>query len=192
MKPKLPTRLGSLRKPAFGFADRIKAIGADQRGVAAIEFGLFVVILAVALANVADVAIYIYQRMQVENATQAAGQAAWKTCDLSRLPATTNCPGLTTAMQNALQSTSLGTRVSMISGSPSEGYYCINSSQALQYVSNVTSKPADCSAAGMPSLQPGDYIVVQTTFAYAPLFPGLSIASGFPTSINGSATIRLG
>lgn len=192
MKPKRPTRLRSSRKPAFGLVDRIKAIGADQRGVAAVEFGLFVIILAVALANVADVSLYIYQRMQVEHATQAAGQAAWKTCDLSHLPATTNCPGLTTAMQNALQSTSLGTRVSMISGSPSEGYYCINSSQALQHVSDVTSKPTDCSAAGMPTLQPGDYIVVQTTFAYAPLFPGLSIGSGLPTPINGTAMIRLG
>ncbi|MCC8974415.1 MULTISPECIES: TadE/TadG family type IV pilus assembly protein [Bradyrhizobium] len=182
----------SLRKSPRGFPAQIKAIGTDQRGVAAVEFGLFVIILAVALANVTDVSLYIYQRMQLENATQAAGQAAWKTCDLSQLPATTNCPGLTIAIQNALQSTSLGTRVSMISGSPSEGYYCINSSNALQYVSNVTSKPADCSAAGMPTLQPGDYIVIQTTFSYAPLFPGLSIASGLPTPINGTAMIRLG
>ncbi|OKO71618.1 TadE/TadG family type IV pilus assembly protein [Bradyrhizobium sp. NAS96.2] len=192
MKPGLPSWLNSSRKAALGFAHRTKAIAADQRGVAAVEFGLFVIILALALANVTDVSFYIYQRMQVENATQAAGQAAWKSCDPSHLPATTNCPGLSTAMQNALQSTSLGTRVSMISGSPSEGYYCINSSNALQYVSDVTSKPADCSAAGMPTLQPGDYIVVQTTFTYTPLFPGLSIASGLPTPLTGTAMIRLG
>lgn len=192
MKPGLPSWLDSPRKAALGFAHGTKAIAADTRGVAAVEFGFFVIILAVALANVADVSFYIYQRMQVENATQAAGQAAWKSCDLSHLPATTNCPGLSTAMQNALQSTSLGTRVSMISGSPSEGYYCINSLNALQYVSDVTSKPADCSAAGMPTLQPGDYIVVQTTFTYTPLFPGLSLASGLPTPLTGTAMIRLG
>jgi Flp pilus assembly protein TadG len=164
----------------------------DQRGVAAIEFGFFAIFLSLGLANVADVSIYIYQRMQAENATQVAAQAAYKTCDLSKLPATTNCPGLATAMQNALVSTSLGTSVSLISGSPAEGYYCVNSSNALQYVSDVTSKPADCTAAGMPSLQPGDYIQVQTTFPYAPLFPGLSVTSTFATPINSTAIVRLG
>lgn len=185
--------LRSLRKrQALDFAHQVKAISNDQRGVAAVEFGFFVVFLAVSLANVADVSMYIYQRMQLENATQVAAQAAWKACDLSHLPATTNCPGLTTAMQNALQSTSLGTRVALVAGSPTEGYYCINTSNALQYVSDVSSKPADCTAAGMPTLQPGDYIQVQTTFSYAPLFPGLSVASGFASPITKTATMRLG
>jgi Flp pilus assembly protein TadG len=179
-------------KLALKFAGRTKAIWTDQRGVAAIEFGLFAIFLSLGLANVADVSIYIYQRMQAQNATQVAAQAAWKTCDPSKLPATTNCPGLTTAMNNAVASTSLGTSVSLISGSPSEGYYCVNSSNALQYVSDVSSKPADCTAAGMPSLQPGDYIQVQTTFPYAPLFPHLSVTSAFATPINSTAILRLG
>jgi Flp pilus assembly protein TadG len=179
-------------KLAPRLAGKAKSIWADQRGVAAVEFGLFAVFLAAALANVADVSTYVYQRMQVENATEVAVQAAFKACGLSQLPATTNCPGLLTAMQQALQSTSLGTSVSMVSGSPSEGYYCVNSSNALQYVSDVSSKPADCTAAGMPSLQPGDYIQVQTTFTYAPLFSALSVASTFPTPINRTAILRLG
>jgi Flp pilus assembly protein TadG len=185
-----------LRRPspknlALEFAGRTRAIWADQRGVAAVEFGLFAILLSFGLANVADVSIYIYQRMQAENATQVAAQAALKAC-WSQLPATTNCPGLATAVQNSLGSTSLGTRVALISGSPSEGYYCVNSSNALQYVSGVSSKPADCTAAGMPSLQPGDYIEVQTTFPYAPLFPGLSVTSTFAAPINRTAMIRLG
>jgi Flp pilus assembly protein TadG len=191
MKQAARLRRPLLRKFALKLAGNTKAIWADRSGVAAVEFGLFAIFLATALANVTDVSIYIYQRMQVDNATQVAAQAAWKACDLSHLPATTNCPGLTAAMQSALQSTSLGTSVSMVSGSPAEGYYCVNSSNALQYVSNVSSKPADCSAAGMPALQPGDYIQVQTTFAYAPLFPGFSIASSFPTPINRTAILRL-
>jgi Flp pilus assembly protein TadG len=169
-----------------------KAIWADQRGVAAVEFGLFAIFLSLALVNVTDTSIYIYQRMQVENATQVAVQAAWKTCDPSQLPAKTNCPGLNAALQNAIQSTSLGTSIALVSGSPSEGYYCVNSSNALQYVSDISSKPADCTAAGTPSLKPGDYIQVQTTFTYAPLFPGLSVASTFPTPINRTAMMRLG
>ena len=182
----------SPRKLALKFAGRTRAMWVDQRGVAAIEFGFFAVFLSLALVNVTDVSIYIYQRMQVENATQVAAQAAWKACDLPQLPATTNCSALTTAIQNALGSTSLGTRVSLVSGSPSEGYYCVNSLNALQYVSNVSSKPADCTAAGMPSLKPGDYIQVQTTFPYAPLFPGLSVTGTFATPISRTAIMRLG
>ena len=45
---------------------------------------------------------------------------------------------LLSAMQNALQSTSLGTSVAFVTGSPTEGYYCINTSNALQYVSDVS------------------------------------------------------
>jgi len=186
------SRCSSAAKPALGFAAGTRALWKDRRGVAAIEFGLFAIFLSLALANVTDASFYIYQRMQAENATEVAAQAAWKTCDPSQLPATTNCPGLATAVQNAVQSTSLGTRVSLVSGSPSEGYYCVNSAGALQYVSGVASRPADCSAAGMPGLQPGDYIQVQTSFTFVPLFPGLSIASTFPTQINRTSIMRLG
>jgi len=180
---------------ALNFAGRTTAIWADQRGVAAVEFGLFAIFLSLALVNVTDVSIYIYQRMQAENATEVAAQAAWKACDLTALPLTTDCSTLAasvTAVQNALASTSLGTRVALVSGSPSVGYYCVNSSNALQYVSAISSKPADCTAAGTPSLQPGYYFQVQTTFTYAPLFPGLSVTGTFPTPINRTAIMRLG
>jgi len=167
------------------------AMAADRRGVAAVEFGIFVLFLSLSLANVTDVAIYVYQRMQVENATQVAAQAALKSC-ATQLPATTKCSGLTTAIQNAVQSTSLGSRVALVSGSPMEGYYCISSSNTLQYMSDVSSKPADCTAAGMPLLQPGDYIQIQTTFTYQSLFPRLSVAGAFPTPIVSSSLMRLG
>jgi len=180
---------------ALEFARKIKAMPADQRGVAAIEFGIFVPLLFLALANVVDVSIYLYQRMQAQNATEVAAQAAWKTCDLTVLPPTTDCSTLAasvTAVQNALGSTSLGTAVSLVSGSPSVGYYCVNSSNALQYVSAISSKPADCTAAGTPSLQPGYYIQVQTTFTYTPIFPGMSISGTFPAPINSASLMRLG
>ena len=170
---------------------RVAAIRSDQRGTSAIEFSFFAGLLSLGMLNMTDVSIYLYQRMELENAAQMGVQAAWKTCDPNKnqLPATTNCPGLTTAITNAVQSTSLGTSVQ--SGSPAEGYYCVNSSGALQYVSAVSSKPADCTAAGMPSLQPGDYIQITTTFAYAPLFPGITVAGNFATPITKTAIIRL-
>jgi Flp pilus assembly protein TadG len=186
-----PMKLTARLKSASSRGLALKFAG-DQRGVAAIEFGLFAILLSLAFVNVTDISIYIYQRMQVENATQVAAQAAFKACDLAHLPATVNCPGLTNAVQTAIQSTSLGTSVVLVSGSPAEGYYCVNASNALQYVSSVATKPTDCTAAGTPSLQPGDYIQVQTTFPYAPLFPGLSVASTFATPINRTALMRLG
>jgi Flp pilus assembly protein TadG len=199
MKHLQPARLGrpSAAKLVLELANRIKAMSTDQSGVAAIEFGIFSVLLALALANVVDVTMYLYQRMQAENATEVAAQAAWKACDLTVPPLTmtTDCSTLAasvTAVQNAVGSTSLGTRVALVSGSPTVGYYCVNSSNALQYVSAISSKPADCTAAGTPSLQPGYYIQVQTTFTYTPIFPGMSISSTFPTPINRTSLMRLG
>ena len=156
----------------------IAALRSDRRGVAAVEFSIFVGLIGVGMLNVTDIAVYVYQRMQVEYATQAGAQAAWRTCDINQLPATNNCSGLNAAVQNAVQSTSLGTRVTLQSGSPSEGYYCVNASNVLQYMSDVSSKPTDCSAAGSPGVQPGDYVQIQTTFAYAPMFAVVIVVAG--------------
>lgn len=172
-------------------AAKSEAITSNERGVAAAEFALFAGILSLSLINAVDLSIYTYKRMELENATQMGVQAVWKSCDTNHLPATTSCSGLMRAITNAVQSTSLGPHVSLASGSPSEGYYCLNSNNALQYVSDVTKKPSNCSAAGMPNLQPADYIKVQTTFAYTPLFPGISVASAFATPINKTAMMRL-
>ena len=57
---------------ASKLARKSRAAWADQRGVAAIEFGIFSILLFASLANVTDVSIYIYQRMEVENASRRA------------------------------------------------------------------------------------------------------------------------
>lgn len=165
----------------------------DVRGTSAIEFSFFASLLSLSILNVADVSVYIYKRMEVENAAQMGVQAAFKVCDPSNgyLPATTNCPGLTTAITNGVQSTSLGATVQVQSGSPSEGYYCLNSSGSLQYVSAVSAKPSDCSSVGMATMQPEDYIQITTTYAYTPMFPGVSVASAFGNTITKTAMIRL-
>lgn len=170
----------------------ITTLQSDRRGVAAIEFAIFASLLSIGMLNVTDVAVYVYKRMQVEYAAQAGAQAAWQTCDVNHLPATTKCSGLNTAVQNAVQSTSLGTNVTLQSGSPSEGYYCVNSSGSLQYMSDASSKPTDCSAAGSAGVQPADYITISTTFAYAPLFPGITVTGAFTTPITKTALMRLG
>lgn len=163
----------------------------DQRGVSAIEFSLFAGMLSISVLNVVDISAYIYKRMEAENATQMGAQAAWKACNVNQLPATTNCPGLNSAITKAIQSTSLGSAVSLQAGSPTEGYYCLNDSGTLQHVSSVSSRPTDCSAAGHPDAQPEDYIQISTSFAYAPLFPGITVAGAFTTPITKTSWMRL-
>ena len=57
---------------------KIAAIRSDQRGVAAIEFALFGGLMSLAMLNVTDIAVYIYQRMQVEYATQMGARPPGK------------------------------------------------------------------------------------------------------------------
>jgi Flp pilus assembly pilin Flp len=171
-------------------AAKVNAIRTDRRGVAAIEFSLFVGFLSVAVLNTADVSIYIYKRMQVENATEMGAQAAWKACGLDQLPATTNCSGFLTAVQNGIHSTSLGTQVSLQSGYPTEGWYCVDGSGVLQYISDYSTKPADCSAVGT-TYKPADYVIIQTTYTYTPLFGGISVAGAFTTPIIKTTMMRL-
>jgi Flp pilus assembly protein TadG len=173
---------------------KLEALGFDQRGASALEFAIFAGVLAFGILNTADVSIYIYKRMQLENATEMAVQAAWKACDPSQgyLPATTSCPGLNAAITAAAQSTSLGDKVSIVAGSLSEGYYCLTTSGSLQLVANATSNPpADCTATGIPSMTPADYIRITTTFSYTPLFPGITVASAFTTPITKTGMMRL-
>src|SRR5579863_4155912 len=140
----------------------------DSRGMAAVEFSVAAMMLAVGVLNAVDLGRYEYERMEVENAAQAGAQAAWKTCydTSSMLPATVNCTGLNNAITAAIQGTSLGTAISLASGYPTEGYYCVNSSGALQSVGSLSNKPANCSDAGNSSASPGDYIQVGVTYPY--------------------------
>jgi Flp pilus assembly protein TadG len=163
----------------------------DRRGVAAIEFAFIAGFLCLAVVNVSDIGIYLYKRMQVENAAQMGIMSALSTCAVTQIPATvgSNCSGLSAAVTTAIQSTSLGTAVT---GAISEGYYCMNSSNALVLVGPVTStKPTSCAAVSMPALKPYDYIKVAVSFAYAPLFSGASVGGLFTTPITKTAMVRM-
>jgi Flp pilus assembly protein TadG len=168
------------------------ALRRDVRGLASIEFALIAGFLCYALLNVADVSVFLFDRVQVNNATQMGAQAAWATCDLNHLPASTKCPGMNSAITSAVQSTGLGNSITLQSGSPSEGYYCVNTSGALTWVSNVSSPPNNCSSVGSSSTVPADYVVVQTTYTFAPIFPGLSVGGLLPTTLTSTSYVRLG
>ncbi len=172
----------------------LRLLRRDIRGTAAIEFAGVAMLLAVGVLNAVDLGYYMYQRMEVENAAEVGAQTAWKTCyDQSRmLPATTKCSGLNAAITTAIQSTSLGTSVSLASGYPTEGYYCVDASNALQSVGSLSAKPSDCSAVGNSNTSPGDYIQVGVTFNYAPLF-GITVMSAWGvTSISMTSWMLLG
>jgi Flp pilus assembly protein TadG len=165
---------------------------ASDAGTALIEFAFVAPILSILLLNLFDFSSLIWATMETDYSAQVGAQAAFKTCASGALPAMTsgNCPTLTTAITTAIQSTSLGTNVSLAGGSPSETYYC-TSGTTLQSVGTYSSPPSpfDCSSAGDASVTPGDYIQVQVTYSYAPTFAGLSLASSH--TLTGTAIERL-
>jgi Flp pilus assembly protein TadG len=168
----------------------LRRLRRDERGVAAIETALITGVFAVAMMNAVDVGRYAYVLMETEQATQVGAQAALVACDAQHVPATQSCPNLNSAVTTAIHGTSLGSAVTL-NGAITEGYYCINGSGALVYASNISSKPADCSGFGSPGLSPALYLQVHTSYAYAPIFPGLSIAKAFPKSIQKTSWMRM-
>ncbi|MBV9396323.1 MAG: pilus assembly protein [Methylobacteriaceae bacterium] len=172
----------------------------DARGAAAVEFGFVGVMFITGILNAFEVGRFAYEKMQVENAAYAGAQAAWKTCDFTMLPATqmqtatqtTKCPNLNTAVTAAIQATSLGSKVALSSAGITEAYYCVNTSGTLQSVGSVSSKSANCSAAGNANVSPADYIQVNVTFSYTPLLPMTVMGVHGASTITKTSWMRLG
>jgi hypothetical protein len=146
--------------------------------------------LALLLVNVVDFSMLIWDRMQVDDAAEVGSQAAYKSCVGTQNPFTTNCSGLNSIVATAVQSTSLGNLISVSGGAPSETYYCLNGT-SLVSVGTAASppNPFDCTAAGSPGVAPGDYLTVTVSYAYAPIFAGLSLASS--QTLQGTGMQRL-
>ena len=169
---------------------RLCQIRKKNDGNVIIEFALIAPILVVLIINILDFSMLIWARMQVDYSAQMGAQAAYRTCSTGTLPATTNCVSLTTVVATAAQATSLGAAVTLVSGYPSETYYCV-SGTTLQSVGAYSSPPSpfNCSAAGSASTTPGDYIEVDVTYSYGPTFAGLSLASA--QTLTGKSMQRL-
>jgi Flp pilus assembly protein TadG len=150
----------------------------NNAGVAIIEFALAAPILVILLLNLFDFSVLIWSTMQTDYSAQMGAQAAFKTCNGKNPPLVTNCLGLSATVTTAVQSTSLGTGVTLASGYPGEGFYCV-SGTSLQSIGTSPPSPYDCSTAtpSDASTKPGDYIVVQVNYSYTPVFSGLSLAS---------------
>ena len=164
-----------------------------QRGAAAAEFALVLTLLTIPLLNAFDIGVYVYQRMELDNAAQVAVQAAWSQCAVTgKVPATvnSNCAGLSTAMTTAIKSTPLGTGVSITS--TTESYCCPGSGTiscsgaGLGPVASTT--PGTCTASGQA---PGDYIFITASYTYSPIYSSVSVASLLATPIVRTAWMRL-
>jgi Flp pilus assembly protein TadG len=153
-----------------------------------IEFAFIAPILVVVILNILDFSRLIWARMEVDYSAQMGAEAAYKTCSTGTLPATSNCSGMNTAITTAVQSTSLGTGVTLSSGYPTETYYCVYGTSLQSVAAYPSSPPADCSAYGSSSA-PGDYIEVDVTYSYAPALSGLSLASA--RTLTGKSMERL-
>ena len=171
----------------LGEAFRIYRVA--QGGAAAAEFALVLLFLALPILNVTDVGVYVYDRMELDNAAQIAVQTAWAECAPSgKIPATVNnhCAGVTGAMTTAAQTTSMGSSVSV--SSVSEDYCCPSSTGVTCQGSVATTTPTNCAS----GLAPGDYIFATVSYSYSPLYSGASVASLLTTPITRTAWMRLG
>jgi Flp pilus assembly protein TadG len=136
---------------------RLRAFGRDAGGASAVEFVLWLALLAYPLINVFDLGLYVYQRMQVENAAQMGVQASYTTCSQAYpSPSFTNCGSTgTAAVTTGTQSASLTTaNITVATG---------------EYVNNVKQTGSGTLTATPPS-STGDYVAVQVSYPYAPLF----------------------
>lgn len=167
-----------------------------EDGVAAAEIALWAAALVPVVFGTVDLANYSYRKMQVNEAAQAAAQRAWLHCNTAAKLPVRNCTGVSAAMTTAAQATGLGTGVTVTT--TTDGYYCANSSSTLVLVgtignlSTLPTKPSTCaSVTGGSPAAPGEYIVVSTSYTYAPLFGRLSITALLPTAVTRSAWLRL-
>ena len=149
----------------------------ETDGNVIIEFAFIAPVLVVLVVNILDFSSLIWDKMEVDYSAQMGAQAAYKTCSTGTLPASSNCASLNTVVTTAIQSTSLGTRVTLATGSPSETYYCASGTTLESVAVYPSSPPANCSTYGSPTVAPGDYIEVDVTYSYAPTLAGMSLAS---------------
>jgi len=172
----------------------------DGRGGAAAELVLWLSIMLIPVMSVIDIGFYVFQRMQVELAAQAATQGIRFSCGLSAVPLTRNCATFASAATTAAQSTLLADSVTVSSGYPTEGYYCVNGSGDLVLVGSVGTAgsppprpdPFNCNSvvAGNTG-SPATYARVSVTRTYIPVFSGVSVASLLPTPIVRTAWVRV-
>lgn len=163
-----------------------------EGGAAAVEIAMVGGLFIFGAMSAADIGRYGYQTSEVNAAAQAGAQAALAACDVEHTPATLNCPGLNIAVTAAIQTTGLASNVT-IDAAITEGYYCLDSNNALQRAGPADAEPADCSgiANANPNAAPTLYLQVPVTYTFRPLFAGLTLAQALAPTIKRTAWMRM-
>lgn len=160
---------------------RIECFSRETGGAAALELAIWASLLVVPVLNVIDVGLYLFQRVQVENAAQMAATAAWKvwpncTETPPMTPAATTCTAMTDASVLGAHSTSLTNTVTV--GTPTIGKYCVEG--------GAIKAGGTCAGAANAS-----YVTVTVSRSYSPMFGGVSIAGTFSSPITLTAWTRV-
>ena len=173
-------------------------------GSAAVEMAIWISVIVVPLLSVTDIGLYGYRKMQVEIAAQQATEAVRRACGFAAAPVTDTNQCAASTLANAISAgrtgTSLGTNVTLSSGYPIEGYYCVKSTTgvltAVGTLGTTGSPPtgtATCTGVNTGSTAPPvDYIRVKVTYTYTPMFSNLSVGALLTTPITSEAWLRLG
>ncbi|HWE48073.1 MAG TPA: TadE/TadG family type IV pilus assembly protein [Caulobacteraceae bacterium] len=184
-------------------ATRFSAFLREARGAAAAEFTLVALMFAYMMINVGDVGVYVYDKMQVESAAQAAAESVWAQCSPTTNGApgvTFNCSNYTSMITSSAQNTSLGTAViASVPASPGEGWYCSSKagSPTLSLVKSIAAKadatptPTCATILATDLTNAGDYLPVQASYTYSPIFPGATVTSLLSKTITQTVWIRV-
>lgn len=152
----------------------------ESSGAAAVEFALWLTVLAYPLINVFDLGVYIYKRMELDNAAQMSAQAIFNGCGQiagSSVTLSSTCSNFATYRDAGAHSTSLG---SYVSATTSEGVYCTTGSGSS----------ATLTTTGCPATGNGHYLIVTATYTYTPLFRAATITSVLNTNMSRSYWMR--
>lgn len=139
---------------------------ADRSGAAAVEFAIWLFVIAYPLLNVIDLGLYVFRTMEVSNAAQMAVQSIYNACSQGvTSPYVTGCSNFSSAETSGAQSTSLGNAVTV-----TDTTECLNG----------TVKSGSQSTCPSTS---GAYIAVTVSYTYHPMFSGASITSLLTTTV---------
>jgi Flp pilus assembly protein TadG len=155
-----------------------------ERGSAAVEFAIWLVVLVPAVVSAVDVGYYANDLTQVAHAAQAAANAARATaltggCTFNPPNTLSSCSGLTTATSNAIASSgAFGGAMSKISGTEKLLYYCADSGASAAFSTTHTN---NCT-------EDGYYYDVKVSLSYRPIFAGALVLG----LLNGTANCPTG
>lgn len=153
----------------------------EDRGAAAVEFAVWMVIIVWPLLNVVDLGLYVFQKMQVDNAGQAAVQQIFNNCGQTTLsPVLANCSStkVTNGANYGAQSTSLGNTVTV--------------AYKTECVGGALKSGGDPSVTACPTgMSTGDYVGVTVSYTYHPLFPNLTVTSILNSTMGRIAWMRM-